>query len=183
MTQANSTNPFDQTTAPGLAPAHAADPSGDLSPASDATAVDLSSFDGEFDAAQAADSEEVPDGKYQVRVFSVKLGHSQKGDPMLKWDLVVIAGGNGQHAGRHIFKNAVISQASLPFVKGDLKTLGLQLSKFSELPARLPELLDLTVEVTKRTKGDYTNVYFNKLLILSPGAAEGMVQPRGKVPF
>ena len=84
----------------------------------------------------------MPDGKYQVRIDAVRLDHSQKGDPMIKWDLIVIA---GPHAGRHIFKNSVITPAALPFVKGDLKTLGLELAKFSDLASRLEELLDVDV--------------------------------------
>lgn len=129
--------------------------------------LDLSAFDEEYDAVEPADNDEVPDGKYQVRVQRVKLDRSQKGDPMLKWDLVVLS---GQHANRHVFKNAVITQASLPFVKGDLKTLGLEVPRFSELPRHLDELLDLTLEVTKRTKGEYTNVYFNKRIQVPAGA-------------
>ena len=58
------TDPFD----PG-----AAQPAGDSS-------VDLSAYDAEFDAAQAPEMEEVPDGKYQIRINSVKLAQSQKGD-------------------------------------------------------------------------------------------------------
>jgi Protein of unknown function (DUF669) len=121
--------------------------------------IDLSAFDDDFSSAEAPSFEEVPDGKYQVRINSVRLGHSQKGDPMIKWDLIVIA---GQHASRHVFKNSVITPAALPFVKGDLKTLGLELAKFSDLAGRLEDLLDVTLEVTKRTRGEYTNVYFNK---------------------
>ncbi|MCC5829275.1 MAG: DUF669 domain-containing protein [Phycisphaeraceae bacterium] len=122
---------------------------------------DLSAFDDEYEDAQVPSRDEVPDGKYQVRVHRVELSTSQAGDPMLKWDLVVIS---GQHAGRHIFKNAVITHKSLPFVKGDLHTLGVQLPRFSELPNHLDALLDQTLEVTKRTKGEYTNVYFNRRL-------------------
>lgn len=121
--------------------------------------VDLTAFDDEFDTAEAPSQDEVPDGKYQVRIDSVRLEHSQKGDPMIKWDLIVLS---GSQAGRHIFKNSVITAASLPFVKGDLKTVGLALTKFSELEGRLEELLDVTLELTKRTKGDYSNVYFNR---------------------
>jgi len=138
--------------------------------------LDLSAFDEEYDAVEPADNDEVPDGKYQVRVQRVKLDRSQKGDPMLKWDLVVLS---GQHASRHIFKNAVITQASLPFVKGDLKTLGLEVPRFSELPRHLDELLDLTLEVTKRTKGEYSNVYFNKRIQVPAGAAPAA----GATPF
>lgn len=133
--------------------------------------VDLSSFDDEFETAEAPSYEEVPDGKYQVQIESVKLEQSQKGDPMIKFDLLVIS---GSQAGRHIFKNSVITQASLPYVKGDLKTLGLELAKFSELAGRLEELLDKTLEVTKRTRGDYSNVYFNRRLNIAHVPSAGV---------
>ena len=126
---------------------------------SDGDKVDLTAFDDEFNTAEVPSQEEVPDGKYQVRIDSVRLEHSQKGDPMIKWDLIVLS---GSQAGRHIFKNSVITAASLPFVKGDLKTVGLVLTKFSELAGRLQALLDVTLELTKRTKGEYANVYFNR---------------------
>ncbi|XZE33676.1 DUF669 domain-containing protein [Pirellulaceae bacterium SH501] len=142
-------------------------------------AVDLSSFDDEFETAEAPEYDEVPDGKYQARIESVRLENSQKGDPMIKFDLEVMS---GSQAGRHIFKNSVITQASIPYVKGDLKTLGIELSKFSELSGRLEELLDVTLEVTKRTRGDYTNVYFNRRLRLA-AASSGEVPSSGDIPF
>ena len=140
--------------------------------------VDLSSYDDDFASAEAPSQDEVPDGKYQARIESVKLESSQKGDPMIKFDLEVLS---GSQAGRHIFKNSVITQASIPYVKGDLKTLGLELSKFSELSGRLEELLDVTLEVTKRTRGDYTNVYFNRRIRIA-AASSGEV-PTGDMPF
>jgi Protein of unknown function (DUF669) len=54
--------------------------------------VDLSSFDDEFATAEAPEYDEVPDGKYQVRIESVRLESSQKGDPMIKFDLEVLSG-------------------------------------------------------------------------------------------
>jgi hypothetical protein len=140
--------------------------------------VDLSSFDDEFSTAEAPEYGEVPDGKYQVRIESVRLESSQKGVPMIKFELEVLS---GSQAGRRIFKNSVITQASIPYVKGDLKTLGIELSKFSELSGRLEELLDVTMEVTKRTRGDYTNVYFNRRIRLA-AASNGEV-PAGDMPF
>ncbi len=132
-------------------------------------APDLTSFDDDFEVAEASKSDEVPDGKYQVRIDTVRLESTQKGDPMIKFDLVILS---CSQAGRHIFKNSVITQASLPYVKGDLKTLGLELAKFSELSNRLEELLDVTIEVTKRTRGEYTNVYFNRRLKLAANVSE-----------
>ena len=144
----------------------------------DSSSVDLSAFDDDFAAAESPSLDEVPDGKYQVRIDEVRLDRSQKGDPMIKWDLVVIA---GAQAGRHIFKNSVITPAALPFVKGDLKTLGLELAKFSDLAGRLEDVLDATLEITKRTRGEYTNVYFNKRIQIAGDAAS---QPSAdEVPF
>ena len=136
--------------------------------------VNLSAFDEDYDQAEAPDFDEVPDGKYQVRIMKAQLAKSSKGDPMIKWDLVALS---GPHAGRHIFKNSVITRDSIPFVKGDLKTLGLELPRFSDLPDCLDKLLDKTVEITKRTKGEFTNVYFNRLIELPTG------QPEGPTPF
>lgn len=134
--------------------------------------TDLSAFDDDYDAAEAPSYEEVPDGKYQVRVHRVELAKSQAGDPMLKWDLVVISGG---HAGRHVFKNSVITHKSLPFVKGDLQTLGVVLPRFSELPNHLDALLDQTLEITKRTRGEYSNVYFNRRLDIAGAVGEDSI--------
>jgi hypothetical protein len=147
-------NSFDQT-------AH--DP---YAPQQPGTELDLTVFDEEYQQAEAPEFEEVPDGKYQVRIEAARLAESSKGDPMIKWDLVVIS---GQFAGRHIFKNSVITSASLPFVKGDLKTLGVQLPRFSDLPNHLEELLDKRLQVTKKTKDEFSNVYLNKLLAIPDG--------------
>jgi hypothetical protein len=136
--------------------------------APDNSGVDLSAFDDDFSSAEAPSFDEVPDGKYQARIDEVRLDRSQKGDPMIKWDLIVIA---GAQTGRHIFKNSVITPAALPFVKGDLKTVGLELAKFSDLAGRLEELLDVTLEITKRTRGEYANVYFNKRIQIPADAA------------
>ena len=97
---------------------------------------------------------------------------------MIKWGLRIIS---GTQAGRYIFKNSVITQSSLPYVKGDLKTLGMELAKFSGLAERLEELLDVTLEVTKRTRGDYTNVYFNRRIRIA-AASTGEI-PAGGMPF
>ncbi len=123
--------------------------------------VDLSGMDAEYDKAQAADTEDLPDGKYQVKVHAVCLNKSQSGNPMLQYDLLVLS---GAHTGRHLFKNSVITPASMPFFKGDLKVMGIQLPKLSDLNNHLEAMLDLALEVTKKTKGEYANIYFNKLL-------------------
>jgi hypothetical protein len=66
----------------------------------------------------------------------------------------------------------------MKWLKGDLQTCGMQLDKVSNLQARLPELLDTKLEVTKRTRGEHENIYFNKTLVLDdnfsdPGSGHG----------
>lgn len=129
--------------------------------------IDLSAFDDDFEAAEAPSFDEVPDGKYQSRVDRMMLVRSQNDDPMIKWEFVILS---GAHESRHIFKNSVISRKALPYVKKDLATVGLELGKLSDLPGRLQEALDKTVELTVRTKGEFTNVYINKLIELPDGA-------------
>jgi hypothetical protein len=121
--------------------------------------IDLRDFDDAYDAAKTARADELPDGRYRVRVQSVTLDRTRDGDPMLRWDLVVLT---GPHASRRLVKNAVITSASLPLIKGDLETLRLTLDRFSDLPQHLHELIGLELEATKRARGAYTNVYFSR---------------------
>lgn len=121
--------------------------------------VDLAEFDDDYAVAEPLANSEIPDGKYEVRMQDARLGRSQKNDPMLTFDMVVLS---GPHANRHVFKNSVITQASLPVVKSELERLGLDLQRLSELPSRLGELVGMTLKITKRTKDEYANVYFNK---------------------
>ncbi len=124
-----------------------------------AAPVGLRDFDDAYGRVEPADNNEVPDGKYHVRIQEATLDHSQKGNPMVTFDMVVLS---GPHADRHIFKNVVITHASLEFVKRDLQALGLDMSRLSELPEYLKDLEDVVLKITKRTKGKYANVHFNK---------------------
>jgi hypothetical protein len=121
--------------------------------------ADLTAFDANYAEAQVRENKPLPDGKYRVRVENVELTQSPNGNSILKWDLRVLA---GQFTGRHIFKNAAITTASLPVVKSDLLALGLDLAKFSTLPDHLASLIGKTLSATKWTKKDFVNVYFGK---------------------
>ena len=56
----------------------------------------------------------------------------------------------------------LISDDNICWLKNDLVRCGLILEKFSDLPERLGELLDIQLIVTLKTKGTNQNVYFNK---------------------
>ncbi len=131
--------------------------------------IDLSQYEQAYDEQVVEDRgfSEVPDGKYQCRVESALLDRTRmSGDPILKWQLEIL---NGEFSGRYLFRNNLFgSPDNLRFLKADLSRCGLVLGKLSELPDRLGQLLDVEIEVQKKTttKGDkeYSNVYIQKRL-------------------
>lgn len=136
--------------------------------------LDLAQFDDDFSEApiEEREFEDVPDGKYQVKVEKVELTRAQSsGNPMLKWTLKILG---PRFAGRLLWRNSVMaSKENLKWLKTDLHTCGLDIEKLSELPARLGDLLDVTLEITKRTKGDSENIYFNRRIVIESLAPEG----------
>ena len=72
-------------------------------------------------------------------------------------------------ANRLIWRNSVITNKTLRYLKTDLHLCGLDLDKLSDLPGRLKELLDVHLEVAKKTNGDYENIYFSRRITFSQG--------------
>jgi len=132
--------------------------------------IDLTQFDEDFAEAEVEerDFEPIPDGKYQVNVERVELTRAQtSGNPMLKWTLRIIA---PRFRGRLLWRNNVMAtRENIKWLKTDLHTCGLDLEKLSDLPANLEKLIDVKLEVTKRTRGENENVYFNRRIVLEDG--------------
>ena len=136
--------------------------------------LDLAQFDDDFETADVEEKEfdEVPDGKYQVKVDRVELTRSEtSGNPMLKWALKILG---PAHKGRLLWRNNVIaSKDNVKWLKQDLYTCGLQIEKLSDLSGKLESLLDVGLEVTKRTKNEFENIYFNRRIVLGENDATG----------
>ena len=139
--------------------------------------VQAAQFDDAFETAEVEEREfeAVPDGKYQVNVDRVELTRAQtSGNPMLKWTLRILA---PNHKGRLLWRNNVMaSNENIKWLKQDLFTCGLQLQRLSDLPGQLEQLLNVKLEVTKRTRGENENIYLNRRIVLAddvgaPGAA------------
>ena len=132
--------------------------------------IDLTQFDDDFAEAEVEerDFEPIPDGKYQVNVERVELTRAQtSGNPMLKWTLRIIA---PRFRGRLLWRNNVMAtRENIKWLKTDLHTCGLDLEKLSDLPANLEKLIGVKLEVTKRTRGENENVYFNRRIVLEDG--------------
>ena len=122
--------------------------------------IDLTQFDEDFAEAEVEerDFEPIPDGKYQVNVERVELTRAQtSGNPMLKWTLRIIA---PRFRGRLLWRNNVMAtRENIKWLKTDLHTCGLDLEK----------LIGVKLEVTKRTRGENENVYFNRRIVLEDG--------------
>jgi hypothetical protein len=128
--------------------------------------IDLAQFDDDFAEAplEERNFEPLPDGRYQVVVEKVEITRAQtSGNPMLRWTLRVLG---PQHKGRLLWRNSVMaSRENLKWLKSDLHTCGLDLTRLSELPANLERLLDVKLEITKRTREESENVYFNRRIV------------------
>jgi len=135
---------------------------------------ELAQYDDDFAGAEVEDKEfeSVPDGKYQVRVDRVEMTKSEAtGNPMLKWGLKIIG---PVHKGRMLWRNNLIaSKDNVKWLKQDLYTCGLQLEKLSDLPNHLESLLDIGLEVTKRTKNEFENIYINRKIVLDDSVNTG----------
>lgn len=127
---------------------------------------DLSKWDDAYANAPIEDREydTVPDGKYQVVVDRVELTKSQNtNNTMLKWKLKILG---PKHKDAILWRNNVIaSDNNVKWLKNDLHVCGVDIEKLSDLPANLERLLDVRLEVTKKTRGENENVYINRRLI------------------
>ncbi len=133
--------------------------------------ADLAVFDDGFTGSPLQEEfEDVPPGKYKVNIEKVELVRAQtSGAPMLKWTLRVLG---PQHRGRLIWRNSVINEKGLGYLKTDLHKCGLDLAKLSELPQHLDRLLDVKLAVTVKLKGEYQSVYFDKRLAEEEAGAD-----------
>lgn len=132
---------------------------------------DLTQFDDAFADAPVEDREfdPIPDGKYQVNVEKVELTTARSsGNHMLKWTLRILA---PRFRGRLLWRNNVMaSRQNIKWLKNDLHRCGLDLQKLSDLSANLDRLLDVKLEVTKKTRGDNENIYIDRRLVLDDDA-------------
>ena len=124
--------------------------------------IDLAQFDDDSGVKlrrSAATSRAFPTAsiRWPWRRWRLTEAHTT-GNPMLKWTLRVLA---PSHVNRLMWRNSVFTPNTLKYVKTDLHLCGLDLEKLSDLPRHLSKLLDVKLEVTKKTKGDNENIYFN----------------------
>jgi hypothetical protein len=148
----------------------------------DGDGVDLREFDDVFGNAALVDrNTPPPDGTYQATIDTLQVTRAKDaqgnrtGNPMVKWGLRIVG---PTCAGRILWRhNTMATPENIAWLKTDLHTAGLDIEKLSDLPAHLEELIGVVLEVTKRTRGENSNVYINQRV----GTAEDL--GTGDVPF
>jgi hypothetical protein len=123
--------------------------------------IDLSSLDNAYAQAPVPGPAPLPDGPYLVEIQSVELRatrHSQR--PMLCWTLRVLA--PTPFLGRRLWRNQVLAQSNLGWLKKDLRLCGIELDKLSDLPRHLEHLRALRLEIVKHTRDDFQSISFRR---------------------
>jgi len=157
----------------------------DQAPVAQPGDIDLSYLDDDFAQAEVKEHDftPVPDGKFQVNVDKVELTKAQtSGNPMLKWTLRILGPTNRD---RFLWKNSVMIPETMEYVKKDLWMCGLPITKLSDLNGRLEDLLDVKLEIQKKTKGENESIFFNKRIVTEGGSDGGYRQAaaEAKTPF
>jgi hypothetical protein len=109
---------------------------------------------------------ELPDGKYTVKVNAcVEKETKETGKPMIAWDMVVVEG--QPYARKHVFMNRVLDaerKESIGWAKSDFKKIGIDADALPDIQSCCTAALDRVIEIQVKTRGEYTNVYVNKMV-------------------
>ena len=127
----------------------------------DAPAAALARLDDEWRKTSVSPDEmysDIPDGTYNAVIEEARLTETvSTGRPMVIWKLRIQG---PQAANRVVTKTRVVTENTLAYLKEELEKCGLQVSRLSELPARLKELVNHPIDFQKSTKDGKTNFYF-----------------------
>lgn len=137
--------------------------------------IDLSRFNTLYKTESVSDAapmtNSIPDGRYEVVVAEASLTKSQRsGNPMIRFVLRITG---STFRDRILRKHSAITENTIRFVRKELETCGLHLDRFEDLKSRAHELEGVELEVVKVTKGEDSNIYFNRA-IASRSQADGV---------
>jgi hypothetical protein len=125
--------------------------------------ANLRKFDDQWRSAPARATDDryagLPDGDYDATIEEIRLSETTSTQrPVVIWTLRI----NGpQAAGRVVYKNRVITENTLTYLKEDLEKCGVSLDRLSELEANLPALTGRSVAFRKVTRPNGSDIYFS----------------------
>ncbi|HEY3416410.1 MAG TPA: DUF669 domain-containing protein [Armatimonadota bacterium] len=129
--------------------------------------------------------EDVPPGRYQALIDRLYLDRAKSSKRLLlKWELLIAT---GPQKGRRLFRNNTVETPdNLRWLKADLQTAGLTITRLSELPEHLDAqaLIGVLLDITVASKGSgdqaRTNIYLNKRIDREDGAPAPAATPPAK---
>ncbi len=126
--------------------------------------IDLSGFDESYaqtappPAKQPDHYQHIPDGIFDADIVDAKLSVTvTTSRPIVLWSLRIRG---PEAAGHMLYKNRVVTEKTLPWLKEDLEKSGLRLDRLSDLNHRVAEMIGRPVTIEKRTKDGRSQVYF-----------------------
>ena len=143
---------------------------------------ELSQLDDDYESIEVEQNryDDIPDGKYQVKIDRISIEESKNNNLMLRYVLKIL---NGNYTGRLLFKNTMIIPDTLKYLKQEISICQIECKKLSDLQNKLTNFLDIMLEVTKKTKGEYENIYFNRKITLNNIEYDKTYIPDDDIPF
>lgn len=145
---------------------------------------DLKQLDDAWEQAEVEEGprfEDLPDGKYEAEITEVCFNNSkQSGRFQMSWEFTVRS--PEKYRKRKIFRHSGLeTQENIKWLKQDFATCGIYLQKLSDVD--LAAFIGRVVEIQLKTKGEFQNVYINRLISV-PGQDElGKTGTDDEVPF
>lgn len=141
---------------------------------------ELQQFDAQYEQSESSSSgtTDLPEGKYVMKLVDSDVFRSKEGRPYFKMVLQV---NEGELKGTNVTKLFSLDDpARFKFLKGDLITCGLMLTKISDLPTNHEKIRGKVLNVTAKKNGQYTNYFINGVAHPNAGIAGGKAD---SVPF
>lgn len=124
--------------------------------------INLDAMNGDWDKAEGKDGVKLDDGKYEVLVSDASVFESQAGRAFFKMELTVCGGPCDTMSVDKLY--VLDDPKKLSFLKKDLETMGIFLSKLSELPGKVEDIKGLKLNLTAKENKGYKNYYINGLI-------------------
>lgn len=119
--------------------------------------------DAEVAPAKESSFEALPDGNYRVEVKEAVIKQTQDKENYYVNLKLRVEGPS--HVGRFIFKACSLQEDRLKYLKTDLSVMGVDLTNIEKLEDALEVIPGRLLEIALKTKGEYQNVWINKLIV------------------
>lgn len=138
-------------------------------PTADELKAELGEMQGEYNEADAADPNRIPDGRYQMQCIDATVRKAKESGRLMlstQWRVY----GGGKAIGRKVWRNSGLNPKGFPYLKKDLAVCKIAVTQLPELVDRASELVGCKVQMTATTKGEFQNYYIDRFL--GKGAVE-----------